>query len=83
LFLPFRIKTKHSGQEVTTHWTPITEFNIFMQRVYCGSSNRHSFSKTNACPYCLQIFFPSGNKVEVDRNTTNMDPFLNHLENGR
>ena len=52
--------------ELASHWTPITELDKFLDKVYFGSSERCSYAKTQACPYCLSIFFPSKNQATIN-----------------
>ena len=80
--------------ELTSHWTPITELGKFLERVYFGSGERCSYSKTVACPYCCETFFPSKSSVTINEvkqeicrmkkeKTEKFSHFLCHLEECR
>ena len=42
-------------EKMSSHWLPVTDISKFLARVYKGDSQNLTFSKTDACPYCLQV----------------------------
>ena len=82
----------NNNGELCSHWTPITEIGKFLEKVYFGSGERCTYSKTVACPFCCESFFPSKSSATINDvklkiseilsrdKTEKFQHFLSHLE---
>ena len=86
-----RMQVINTNGDIASHWAPITDIDKFLAKMYYGGKNRCMFSKTKACPYCLQSFFPStqsesqvtlrdvANEIKKNQKDKNI-AYLNHIE---